>query len=148
MKPFPLPLSTTGKISADDILNFFFIFFPENRFCYIMQVVANGDNLQCVHFLLNPCHAEKIKMPHTLLIVSQSDSLIQIVDIYPHTDWQTVQIQISWLTDLDLHCLQRQGISGLSRTRVESFTPLLFGVWHREFFPCSNSNQVNFSLCG
>ena len=24
-------------------------------------------------------------------------------------------------TDLDLHCLQRQGISGFSRTRVENF---------------------------
>ena len=33
-----------------------------------------------------------------------------------------MQIQISWLlqpTYLDLHCLQRQGISGLSRTRVK-----------------------------
>ena len=33
-----------------------------------------------------------------------------------------MQIQISWLLkmpiDLDLHCLQRQGISGFSRTRV------------------------------
>ena len=33
-----------------------------------------------------------------------------------------MQIQISWLlqkpTDLDLHCLQSQGISGFSRTRV------------------------------
>ena len=32
-----------------------------------------------------------------------------------------MQIQISWLqkpTDLDLHCLQRQDISGFSRTRV------------------------------
>ena len=33
-----------------------------------------------------------------------------------------MQIQISWLlqkpADLDLHCLQRQGISGFSRTRV------------------------------
>ena len=36
-----------------------------------------------------------------------------------------MQIQISWLlkkpTDLDLHCLQRQVISGLSRTRVKHF---------------------------
>ena len=35
-----------------------------------------------------------------------------------------MQIQISWLlkkpTDLDLHCLQRQGISGFSRTRVNN----------------------------
>ena len=34
-----------------------------------------------------------------------------------------MQIQISWLlqkpTDLDLHCLQRQGISGFSRTSVK-----------------------------
>ena len=40
------------------------------------------------------------------------------------TFWQTVQIQISWLlqkpTDLDLHCLQRQGVSGFSRTRVKT----------------------------
>ena len=36
-----------------------------------------------------------------------------------------MQIQISWLlqkpTDLDLHCLQRQCISGFSRPRVNSF---------------------------
>ena len=61
-------------------------------------------------------------MPRPLLTVSQSDSFIQIVDINSYTEWQTVQIQISWLlkkpTDLDLHWLQRQGISGLSRTRV------------------------------
>ena len=38
-----------------------------------------------------------------------------------------MQIQISWLlqkpTDLDLHCLQRQGISGFCRTRVK--------CWHQ-----------------
>ena len=33
-------------------------------------------------------------------ILSQSDSLIQIVDINSDTKWQTVQIQISWPTDL------------------------------------------------
>ena len=62
-------------------------------------------------------------LPHPLLIFSQSDYLIQIVDINPHTKWQTVQFQVTWLlqklTDLDLHCFQRQGISGLSRTRVK-----------------------------
>ena len=57
------------------------------------------------------------------LVFSLSNYLIQIVDINSHTEWQTVQIQISWLlqkpTDLDLlHCLQRQDISGFSRTRV------------------------------
>ena len=63
-------------------------------------------------------------MPHPLLIFSQSDYLFQIVDINLHTEWKTVQIQISWLlqkpTDLDLHCLQRQGISGFSMTRVKN----------------------------
>ena len=65
-----------------------------------------------------------------LPIFSQSDYLIQIIDINSHTLWQIVQIQISWFlqkpTDLDLHCLQRQGISGFSRTRVKF---LLFGIW-------------------
>ena len=38
-------------------------------------------------------------------------------------EWQTMQIKISWLlqkpTDLDLHCLPRQGISGFIRKRVK-----------------------------
>ena len=61
-------------------------------------------------------------MPRPLLIVSQSDSLIQIVDINLYTEWQKVQIQISWrsgiqcrprsdspsiVSDLGLHCLLR-----------------------------------------
>ena len=62
-------------------------------------------------------------MSHHFQIFRQSDYLIQIVDINSHTEWQTVQIQISWLlqkpTDLDLHCLQRQCISGFCRTRVK-----------------------------
>ena len=63
-----------------------------------------------------------IKLPHPLLIFSQSDYLIQIADINSHTEWQTVQIHISWLlqkpNDVDLHCLQMQGISRLSKIRV------------------------------
>ena len=57
-------------------------------------------------------------MPCPLLIFSQSDYLIQVVDTNSNTEWQTVQIQISWPTDLDLHYLQRQDISGFSRTRA------------------------------
>ena len=45
-----------------------------------------------------------------------------------------MQIQISWLlqkpTDLDLHCLQRQGISGFSRTRVRDIDILLGLLYH------------------
>ena len=36
-------------------------------------------------------------MPHPFQIFSQSDYLIQIADINSHTEWQKVQIQISWL---------------------------------------------------
>ena len=36
-------------------------------------------------------------MPRPFLIFSQSDFLIQTVDTNSHTQWQTVQIQISWL---------------------------------------------------
>ena len=60
-------------------------------------------------------------MPYPLLIVSQSDCLIEIVVAIKS---QIVQIQISWLlqkqTDLDLHCLQRQGVFGISMTKVNS----------------------------
>ena len=63
-------------------------------------------------------------MPHPLLIFSQSDYLIQVVDINSHTECQTVQIQISWRlkkpTDLDLHSLQKQGISRFSRGWLNS----------------------------
>ena len=39
-------------------------------------------------------------MLHPLLIFSQSDYLIQFVDTNSHTEWQTVQIQISWLLQI------------------------------------------------
>ena len=69
-------------------------------------------------------------MPIPLVIFSQSDylikavdNLIKVVDKNSVSERQTMQIQISWLlkkpTDLDLHCLQKQGISGFSRTRVK-----------------------------
>ena len=70
-------------------------------------------------------------MPHSLLIFSQSDYLIQIFAINLHSWWQTVQILISWLlqkpTDLDLHCLQNriypgsagQGLRVASEHRVK-----------------------------
>ena len=56
---------------------------------------------------------------HPFLIVSQSDCLIQVVDINSHTEWQTVQIQFIWLlqkpTGLNLHCLLRHGMSCSAR---------------------------------
>ena len=44
--------------------------------------------------VLNPCHAQYIKMLLPRLTVSQSDYLIQ-TDTNKHTVWQTVQIKIS-----------------------------------------------------
>ena len=68
---------------------------------------------------LEPCYRltlvmlNNVKMPYPLLIFSQSDYLINVVDTNSNTEWQTVQNQISWLlqkpTDLDLHCLQKAG---------------------------------------
>ena len=80
-------------------------------------------------------------MPHPLLIFSQSHYLIQTVDINSNTYWQTVQIQISWL-HLDLHCLQRQGISGFSRTRVKQPYNLASEVI--KLFSCSTQLSMKF----
>ena len=54
-------------------------------------------------------------MPHPLLTVSQTDYLIQIVDINSHTEWQRVQIQISWLLQIYTVCKGRvwPGSAGL-----------------------------------
>ena len=53
-----------------------------------------------------------------------------------------MQIQISWLlqkpADLDLHCLQRQGISGFSRTRVYKKFPT-----SKCFFPSAVEKRVD-----
>ena len=78
----------------------------------------------------------KTKMPHPLIIISQSDSLIQIVDTNSDTKWQTVRIHISWLlqkpADLDLPCLGRLGISGLARLwlKKETILYLLYILEH------------------
>ena len=34
-----------GKFSADNILKFLFLIFPENKFWHFMQVVSTGDYL-------------------------------------------------------------------------------------------------------
>ena len=69
--------------------------------------------------ILNPCPAEYIKMPR--LIFSQSDDLIRTVAINSHLMANSANPD-HWLlqkpTDLDLHYLQRQGLSWFSKTRV------------------------------
>ena len=63
-------------------------------------------------------------MPHPFLIFSQSDYLIWVFDRNSHIQWQTVQIQISWLlqkpTDLNLHCLLGQGMSCSAREGLKT----------------------------
>ena len=70
-------------------------------------------------------------MPHPLIIFSQSNCFIRIVDINSHTKWQTVQLQISCLlqepSDLDLHCLQRQGIPGSAWEGLSELKFLRYG---------------------
>ena len=55
-----------------------------------------------------------------------------------------MQIQISWLlqkpNDLDLHCLQKQGISGFSRTRVKILSGMANSVdpnWSSLIWVCT-----------
>ena len=53
------------------------------------------------------------------------------------------QIQISWLlqkpADLDLHCLQRQGISGYSRTSINLISRVMNGI-------CTLDNRENLNF--
>ena len=56
-------------------------------------------------------------MPHPFQILSQSDYLIQIFYINSHTEWQTVQIQISWLLQ-KYWCIMTR-----DETRVHHFDP-------------------------
>ena len=73
--------------------------------------------------ILNPCPAEKIKMPHPLLIFRQSDYLCQIFDANSQTNSADLD---QWPTDLDLYHFQMLGITGFSRTRVKTQTWTLF----------------------
>ena len=67
-------------------------------------------------------------MPRPLLIVSQSDSLIQIVDINSYS--ADPDQLASKPTDLELHCLQSQGISRFSRAKVKILWVKAYSVDH------------------
>ena len=58
-----------------------------------------------------------------------------------------MHVQISWLlqkpTDLDLHCLQRQGISGFSRTRVTHKSTFSEGNKYCVFLPHLNAGKID-----
>ena len=96
----------------------FFFFFQENKPCHFIWIVYQAEDIKLrkvsticymLNLKVNPCHAEEIKMPCPLLIFIQSNYLILVVDKNSNTEWQTVQIQISWL----LHGLQWQGPLGV-----------------------------------
>ena len=57
-------------------------------------------------------------MPCPLQVFSQSDYLIQVVDTNSHTYHNSNSADLDQLASSDLHCLQRQGTSRFSRTRV------------------------------
>ena len=58
-----------------------------------------------------------------------------------------MQIQISWFlqkpTDLDLDCLQRQGVFGFNRTRVNKMNWFKFLDKYGEDLSCQNIIRVN-----
>ena len=102
----------------------------KKMFLFCIDMIVHIYTYESLPFMLT---LVLLKMPHPLLIFSQSDYLIWIVAVKSHTKWQTVQLQISWLlkkpTDLDLHCLQRQDISGFSMTRVNAALIAVLS-WH------------------
>ena len=51
-------------------------------------------------------------MPRLLLIVSQSDYLIEVVETNSLNDKQCRSRSVGFLTDLNLYCLKRQGSTG------------------------------------
>ena len=62
---------------------------PENSGHDLLYVVVQdkthyGLQKAFSYFLINPCHAEEIKMPCPLLIFSQSHYLIQVFDTSSH----------------------------------------------------------------
>ena len=63
--------------------------------CQTLFSGKNKKNIINLPSTENAHRVVKVKMLHPLLIVSQSDFLIQIVDIHSHSKWQTVQIHIS-----------------------------------------------------
>ena len=97
----------------------------------LKKVFCSKRNKFANFFLLTLVILNKLRC-HTFQIFDRSDYLIQVVDTKSHIELQTVQIQISWLLqkpiDLDLHCLQRQGIFGFSRTGVKD-DPFSEGDW-------------------
>ena len=85
-------------------------------------------------------------MPSPLLIFSQSYCLHQIVNIKSQPEWQTVQIQISWLLIWIYTVCQRQSISGFSRTRVNSIN-WITKKWFPPILPESAMLQGMESYC-
>ena len=65
---------TTGKSNAVHLFKFYFV--CASVVSYVTFVLS----------LFSPWHAEKIKMPRLLLIFSQSNYLIQVVDINSHSE--------------------------------------------------------------
>ena len=96
---------------------------------------------------VNPCHAEYIK-DVTPSFYCQPNRILEVVNTNSHIEWQTVQIQISWLvkkpTELDLHCLQRQGISESARSGLTLFNT--YPAVHDNPYLCKQCRSKSDSL--
>ena len=102
--------------------------------CYLPWEIS-GPNLQVYQSTLTLAMLNKLRCHAHLVIVSQSDYLIQIANIrFAH--WM---INSADPADLKLHCLQRHSISGFNRSRVKINTVWLnCNYWYRpgwDFFP-------------
>ena len=95
VSPFPLLVLVCFLISSS--------FGASGRLCFVMLAFLGNFNYISVRCLknimqiqrtssryINPCPADKIKMPRPLLIFSQSDYLIKTVAINSHACLQTV----------------------------------------------------------
>ena len=80
----------------------------------------------------------RFELPPTLVAATSNAShawmlasVISLCTVQYFTVW-VIYITRDWLTntDLDLHCLQRQGISGFSRTKIkEEYSLIILGIF-------------------
>ena len=94
---------------------------------FILLVAHNSDSVCCpataFFFFFNPCHDA------TPTSNFQPIRLLDPGCWYKNIEWQCRSRSVQKPADLDLHCLQRQGMSGFSRTRVTLLCPQLQRSW-------------------
>ena len=91
---------------------------------------------------LNPCHAEKSKIPRQLLSTNQVTRSRVLIQVHTLNVKQCRSRSVGFYADLDRQCLQRQGISELSYIRVKGYVICLFLIVSHLIFYRSNSSHT------